>query len=216
MSTSDNPRIFNPAQQIRANPSKTITQPSDILYHDLEAGVRRLIMYALFAPEIPRVVRNSLVISISGRSTGGTKPAYAVYFAPDSPFNSSGLLPDPDPGSASDSTAGAACRRAEFYALSKALGVVEERAGETSRVVFITEARAMVEGLAEQVWEWEFNGYEDAEGKAVVNGEAFRELHARIGRLEGAGMDVSFWAVRRDENVEADGLANATFGSAAE
>lgn len=208
MSISDNPRIFNPAQQIRANPSKTITRTSDILHHDSEQGVRQLVMYALFAPETPRVVQNSLVVAISSRSKG-PKVGYGVYFAPESPLNENGLLLDSSVGDSLE-----LAEKGEFCALSKALGIVEERFGKTSRVVIITESKPLVQGLAEDVWQWEFNGFKDSNGKDVLDADVFRELHARISRLEqGAGMDVSFWCVEREWNLEAGELASAAFDS---
>lgn len=168
-------------------------------------------MYALFVPETPRNVQNSLVVAISG-GWKGTKAGYGIYFASDSPLNSSGLLPNPDPVSTSSSTVYTK-QKAEFYALSKALDIVEEKFEKTSRLVVITDSTSLVQGLAENVWEWEFNGYKDAKGKDVVDGDVFKELHKRIGRLEGGGMDVSFWLVEREWNAEADDLADAAIES---
>lgn len=67
----------------------------------------------------------------------------------------------------------------------------------------------LVDGLTEHVWEWEARGYVKARGKPVVNGEAFRELHKRIEKLESDGMQVCFWDVERGWNLEADALAAA-------
>lgn len=206
---SDNPRIFTPRQQIRGNPSKTISQPSDILHHDVESGTQKLIMYALASPETPRVVKNSLAVSIDGACENNGQPgalaSYGIFFAPESLLNSNGTL------EVSDSSSPLTNQKAELYALRKALDTVEEKFGDNmtiSRLVVITDSTYLVEGLTKHVWEWEYKGYKNAKGKDVVNGEVFKELHKRIGKLESDGMDVCFWAVERGWNLEADELAN--------
>lgn len=207
----DNQRIFNPRQQIRANLSKKITQPSDILHHEVESGTRKLIMYAFVAPDTPRVESNSLVVAIDGACRGNGQPgavaSYGVYFAPDSSLNSYGNLPPPSSDSGAHTN-----QKAELHALSRALDTVEQKFGDNftiSRLLIITDSTYLVDGLTKHVWDWEYKGYKNAKGKNVVNGEAFRELHGRIGKLEEDGMDVCFWAVERGWNTEADRLANA-------
>ena len=120
-------------------------------------------------------------------------------------MNSNGTL------EVSDSSSPLTNQKAELYALRKALDTVEEKFGDNmtiSRLVVITDSTYLVEGLTKHVWEWEYKGYKNAKGKDVVNGEVFKELHKRIGKLESDGMDVCFWAVERGWNLEADELAN--------
>ena len=171
-------------------------------------------MYALLAPDTPRVVNNSLVVAIDGvcREDGepGVKGAYGVYFAPASALNSNGLLPLLDGGGGSDSGVPTS-QKAELYALSKALDAVEQKFVSimVSRLVIITDSMYLIDGLTKHVWEWEYNGYVDEKGIPVVNGKTFKELHRRIGKLERDGKDVCFWAVEREWNAGADELANA-------
>lgn len=170
-------------------------------------------MYARVAPDTPRIEKNSLVVAIDGACRNNGKPdakgAYGVYFGPDSPLNANGLLPGPV-GEAGSS--GHTNQKAELYALSKALDTVEQKFGDNmtiSRLVVITDSTYLVDGLTKHVWQWEYNGYKNAKGKGVVNGEVFKDLHRRIGKLESDGLDVCFWAVEREWNTDADGLANA-------
>jgi hypothetical protein len=53
-----------------------------------------------------------------------------------------------------------------------------------------------------------YNGYRNAVGGDVVNGQLFKRLHEMIGELESLRMSVSFWLVGREWNTDADQLAN--------
>ncbi len=91
------------------------------------------------------------------------------------------------------------------------MDVVEARFQDAkiSRLVLVTDAAGLVAGLTEWVWEWEFKGYRGVDGGQMVDGDVFRELHGRVGRLEGRGVDVCFWVVERGWNAEAQGMADA-------
>jgi ribonuclease HI len=213
----DNPRVFDSFQQIRASrPPRKITKPSDILHHDVDAGILKLLLYIYAAPDTPRVERNTIVVAIDGacRNNGQTNAtaSYGIFFAPDSPLNSNGKVPAPSSDSVHTN------QKAELYALSKTLDIIEEKFGDNiqiSRVVVITDSTYVVDCLAKHIWDWEYNGYKNVKGKLVVNGEVFKELHKRIEKLEGDGMDVCFWLVEREWNTEADGLANAALDTVA-
>ena len=62
--------------------------------------------------------------------------------------------------------------------------------------------------MTEWLFKWEGNGYRNAKGQAVMNGELFRELQNELACLTDAGVEVQFWHVAREDNSEADQLAN--------
>ena len=205
---SDNPRVFNPYQQVRASrPRLQISKPSDILHHDTDAGISKLLLYIYAAPDKPRVEKNTLVVAIAGATSNtNSQPgaSYGIFFAPDSPLNCNGKVPDSSLSS-----------KAEIYALSRTLDILEDKFADDvgiSRVVIITESTYLVDCLTTDIWDWEYNGYKNAKGRPVANGEVFRELQARLVKLEGDGMDVCFWDVDEEWNVEAHGLASAALG----
>jgi hypothetical protein len=130
-------------------------------------------------------VQSSLVLSISTtpKTDESGEESYRITFALDSALNTNGAIA---PSECETAT------RKELYALGKALDIVQAKFGDgkTSKVVIITSAGEVVEGLSKGVWEWEYSGYEN-----VTDGDSYKAMHKRIGALEGKGVDVSFWLV---------------------
>jgi ribonuclease HI len=126
----------------------------------------KLLLYIYAAPDTPRVERNTIVVAIDGacRNNGQTNAtaSYGIFFAPDSPLNSNGKVPAPSSDSVHTN------QKAELYALSKTLDIIEEKFGDNiqiSRVVVITDSTYVVDCLAKHIWDWEYNGYKNAKGK---------------------------------------------------
>jgi ribonuclease HI len=77
------------------------------------------------------------------------------------------------------------------------------------RVVIKADSEYLVKSMTDWVEKWRDNGYENCRGLPVTNADMFRHIDAAIFELNRLGVEVQFWHVRREENREADCLANA-------
>lgn len=149
----------------------------------------------------------SIDIAVTSRcSANGSPTAQASYGVFVSDFainlNRHDIVPDPFPQTS---------QSAELYAMLGALDVVQDLiiAGEDlSHVIIKTNSAYSQKGLSLFIWKWASNGFNNSEGKPVVNGRAFKFLHERVVFLEKEyGVKVSFCLVRKDQNQQADDLA---------
>jgi ribonuclease HI len=76
-------------------------------------------------------------------------------------------------------------------------------------VVIKADSEYLVKSMTDWVEKWRDNGYENCRGLPVTNADMFRHIDAAIFELNRLGVEVQFWHVRREENREADCLANA-------
>jgi len=154
---------------------------------------------------------NSILIDIDGACSNngyyGAIAGYGVFFADDSYRNIAERVP---------SRYNQTNQVAELYAAKVALDKITEmledgECEDVSRVVICTDSAYLVNGVSDWVWKWEDNGYINAKGSPVVNGDLFEYLHDKIGELQSSWrVEVNFWKVPREENEEADALARST------
>jgi ribonuclease HI len=64
--------------------------------------------------------------------------------------------------------------------------------------------------MVEYVEKWRLNNYTSSRGRPVVNADLLRGLDGCLTWLEEEkGVDMRFWHVPREQNMQADKLANA-------
>jgi ribonuclease HI len=136
-----------------------------------------------------------------GNGTPSAKGGIGVYFGPDSPYNISEKLLEPNPTSqrAELLAAAAACRQILHVAMQKK---------GLELFIVVTDSAYLVDGLAKYVSKWKSNGWKTSKGHDVANRDLIEPLDKMLDDMSNTGIDVLFWKVDRSENVEADRLAN--------
>lgn len=76
-------------------------------------------------------------------------------------------------------------------------------------LVIKSDSASLVNGIPNHVVKWQGNGWVTAGRQPVKYRELWETLLNTIKEVKRAGASVSFWHVRREENEEADELANA-------
>jgi len=172
----------------------------------------------------------SMIVFIDGAcSNNGSESAkggYGVFFGINSQYNISQPLLMP-PGQCATS------QKAELGALVAALEVVRKRVVPTRRAMIenafhgasrsdiadITQLRLvvtsdssyLVEGMCRNIGNWKLdrrtNIYYNRGGKAIANSEAFLKAQNEVTRLAEFGVQVVFYHISREDNVDADRLA---------
>ena len=157
-------------------------------------------------------ISTSLVVAVDGASRGNhdraqdSRAAYGVFFGRDSPYNARAKLGPDDGRRTSD--------RAELLGAQRALKIVDAMwgAGElggVQHVIVKTDSKWLADSMREWVWRWEGRGGLNERGVLAAHWEVVKGLHGLIKVFESErGVAVRFWWVRREENWEADGLAN--------
>ena len=79
---------------------------------------------------------------------------------------------------------------------------------QLEQVILKSDSEYLVKGMTDWVGKWERNGWRTAKGGQVVNKRLFREVQDVVMELQNLGVGVVLWHVGREENWEADGLAN--------
>lgn len=167
--------------------------------------------------------RDAIVISVDGACRGNGTPyaesGIGVFFHRDSAFNRAKRVRTPYAHTS---------QRAELHAGLEALTLAREIWGENPRkgtsrsmlpppgplrklrrVVVRADSKYLVDGMSSWIFKWRENGYRNCRGTEVVNGDLFQKLEGLVAELEGEGVDVQFWHVKRWDNSMADWLANA-------
>lgn len=144
-----------------------------------------------------------------GNGTSNAQSAIGVYFAEDSPHNIS--MTTPNISQTSQCAELLAC----LNALTKIDVLKHELEDGLSQVVIKADSKYLVKEMTDWVLKWRENGYKTAQGSPVINADLFKSIDRMVGKLNNASprVEVLFWHVPRAKNQEADGLANAAFGS---
>ena len=139
-----------------------------------------------------------------GNGTPTAKGSYGVYFAPNSPYNTSGKLPTDFPQTS---------QRAELIAALIALEQIQT-VNETYRslelFIIITDSDYLVNSIGKYIMNWKRNNWISASRKEIVNRDLFERLDLKLEELYNRqhDIDILWWKVDRSENTEADRLAN--------
>jgi ribonuclease HI len=159
---------------------------------------------------------DGIVIAVDGACRHNGSPpaasaAFGVFVAPRSGYNVGRALP------AAHATSQKAELQAGIAGLRAAADIARNapyfRNNPLRQVVVKADSAYLVDGITDWIRAWRRNGYVGARGEEVVNAEHFRELDALVGRLEAMGVAVLFWHVAREQNAEADKLANDALAS---
>ncbi|KAH7356983.1 ribonuclease H-like domain-containing protein [Rhexocercosporidium sp. MPI-PUGE-AT-0058] len=81
------------------------------------------------------------------------------------------------------------------------------------RLIVVTDSSYIVEGMCKHIENWKKNTkgvLVKKDGKVVGNSEAFLRLQSEVEKLSMVGVQVAYYHVEREENMEADGLAKSS------
>ena len=200
-----NHRLFDPKGPTYGNLSTA--KLSD--YDENKTAWHGLPFTTLERPNELITMTETMVVAIYGACQGNGTPAaraaYGICFGPDSPFNRQGCLE----GTTQTNQA------AEIEAAMRALDLVLRMTKKNlsiSNVVLMTSSSPLVRSITEFIWTWLENGWWGPRGQRVGNREAFGSLHTIIEYMKDDGIDVQFWLIPRNENEEAERLANFALG----
>jgi len=142
----------------------------------------------------------------SNNGYANARASAGVYFGPHSRYNWKGVL---------DSNVHRQTNQyAEIFAIIRALRIFQQNRheyhwDEISTIVIVTDSDYVFQAMTCYVDKWRRNGYMNAKGEPVVNGDKFCQLNAMVEDLEEDGVDVLFWRVNREFNGNADELAKS-------
>ncbi|KAM0255764.1 hypothetical protein ACHAQJ_005434 [Trichoderma viride] len=200
-------RVFYPQH----SPMQRLIPADQLIVYTPAKGVRQILEKNPYRGETS-VYKHSVVVSIDGACRGNGTPSarasWGVYFGPQSPYNASGLL---------DAALPQTSTRAEIEALSQALRIIRsDISGDFSLQDYLirTDSAYLVRTFAELVQNWADNGGRGYRGKKVAHFEVIMDIEERLNDMtygDEGGMQFRFWPVPREENSEADTLANQAF-----
>jgi ribonuclease HI len=113
-------------------------------------------------------------------------------------------------------------QRAELRAAIYALGAFTkmlisghiESKGYVTEVVIKSDYAYVVNGMTSWIINWRQNGYLNSRGHHLKNQGLFRQIDRLCNNLALMGIQARFWRVSRQENQQADKLANAALDGA--
>jgi len=154
---------------------------------------------------------HAIVIATDGACRNNGRPdavgACGIFFNVDSYHNKAFKMKDPHPTS----------QRAELRAAAYALGAFTKMftsghfvdKGYVTEVIIKSDSAYLVNGMTSWITAWRQNGYINAHGRHLRNQGLFRKLDGLCNNLAVMGVRARFWRVPREENQQADKLANA-------
>ena len=158
----------------------------------------------------PSVHVGAIIIAVDGtcRSTPTVwgPSAIGVFFAKDSPWNI--VRRRNKPMATSQTAELQACMAALDMAIIIKKQSLEE---DLSQIIIKAHSDYVFKGMTEWTAKWAKNGWLNAKGLPVANGELFQHVEEKIKELNDLGVEVLFWQVSRLQNQEADILANSGF-----
>ncbi|PTB40353.1 hypothetical protein M441DRAFT_59125 [Trichoderma asperellum CBS 433.97] len=197
-------RIFDP----RNSPTHRRIPADQLIVYNSTKRVQQLREMNPLTNQIS-IDRHTVVVSIDGACRGnGTslaRAAWGVYFGPQSTYNSNGTL---NPTFPQTST------RAEIEALSQALEIIYKDISKDfslQRYHIITDSSYLVQTFSERIQTWIKNGGKNSKGKKAAHFDILKKINDRFNDMtygDNGGMEFKFWQVPREENKEADVLAN--------
>ena len=153
----------------------------------------------------------AIVIATDGACRNNGRPgavaACGVFFNVDSYHNKAFKLNDRRPTS----------QRAELHAAVYALKAFTKMftsghlgtKGYVNEVIIRSDSAYLVNGMTSWIIEWRQNGYLNSRGNHLKNQGLFRRLDHLCNNPAVMGVRARFWRVPRDDNQQADKLANA-------
>jgi ribonuclease HI len=182
---------------------------SQLVFYNTDKKISQLRMKVRSKPD-PLPDETSIVVFIDGACRDNGHPtaraSYGVYFGPNSPHNTCGLLHQSLPQTSI---------RAEIEAFSKALAIVREITDvdlKLSHIKFATDSIFLVDAMSRWMERWIEGDGVGSNGRQVAHFQVLKQLHETLDYMEysdeAGGREAQFWHVSRDMNQEADALAN--------
>ncbi|KAI0449208.1 ribonuclease H-like protein [Xylaria acuta] len=164
---------------------------------------------------------DSLVVAVDGACPGNgsdraTKSAFGVFFGSDAPENLAFRVPD-TPGylhtsqRAELSAAIAAIKASKRYIYNGGQWDCEDcpKPCAVRHLVMKSDSAYLVNGMTAHVEKWRENGWRTAKGTEVKNRDLWTKLYDLVYLLYAeTEVAIDFWHVLRDQNQDADRLAN--------
>ncbi|KAL3684952.1 hypothetical protein R1sor_002974 [Riccia sorocarpa] len=202
MADDENYRVYNPNQ----GNAVYSCSPQEVMYDQRAELTYLRYRWVYDRRRKLRTDRGELVVAIDGACRGNGTPnataAYGVYFGHGSCYNRCGLLPWNERHTS---------QNAEIYAAQIAFDFITENFS-CKGITIITDSSYLVKAMTEYIYKWVRNGFiSSGTNRRIVNAGALENLHETIVDMEVEGVDVRFWHVRREDNEDADALANAAF-----
>ncbi|TAQ90837.1 hypothetical protein B7494_g833 [Chlorociboria aeruginascens] len=205
-----NHRIFYPENMVANTNINPLHSPSRLITSDLKLGISHLIrgLQNMNHQTATECDPKSLVLKIDGacpgNGTSAARSAYGIYFGRDSYLNTFGIVP------VTEDIRRPTNNSAELYAVIQALKLVSRLCitRDIATVVVITDSTYVVDGISDWIVDWLANGFKDSKKQRVKNAALFKTLHDRILFLATIRVDVKFWRLPREQNKEANALAN--------
>ncbi|TGO66715.1 hypothetical protein BOTNAR_0055g00010 [Botryotinia narcissicola] len=161
--------------------------------------------------------KNSLVVAVDGACSqdgngSGSKSSYGIFFGENSSFNTYDAIEGFDGEQQSKDYA-------RLVAVDRALDFIKnssvlenwrsngEREGAFT-IIIMTDSKHVYDIFTQSIWSWRKDGFENLESKQVVNGELIDNIDKAILDLAEDKVLVRFWSVPREDNTEAEELAN--------
>ncbi|KAI0016397.1 ribonuclease H-like protein [Xylariomycetidae sp. FL0641] len=174
-------------------------------------GSRQITQLQVVYPQrhVVETDRRTLVVHIDGACRDNGKPtaraAWGVFVGPNSLYNAYGRL---DPNLLQTSS------RAEIEALGQALDIVvniTNRYFSLTDVKIVSDSEYVVNTMSMWIQDWIENGGVNRSRRPAAHYQKLKALHEKLDEMEfgdDGGLQVQFWHVPREENREADRLAN--------
>ncbi|KAF7886933.1 uncharacterized protein EAF02_003580 [Botrytis sinoallii] len=160
--------------------------------------------------------KKSLVVAVDGAcpqggNASGSKSSCGIFFGEDSGFNTYETIEGSDGGQQTKDYA-------QLVAVDLALNLINSSVLENWRstseregsftIVIMTDSTYVYDTFTTSIWLWRKNGFESSEGEKVVNRELIDKIDKAILDLAEHKVLVRFWSVPREDNTEAEKLAN--------
>ncbi|TGO20519.1 hypothetical protein BPAE_0288g00010 [Botrytis paeoniae] len=163
--------------------------------------------------------KKSLVVAVDGAcphngSELAKTSSVGVFFGPHSPFNMYEKITRNDGIKHTNNYA-------ELVAASFALHLIKNsslfkqwRANHETRLtaIIMTDSTYVHSIFTTWIWNWRKNGFKGSNGP-VANRQSIEKIDKMIQSLKNCNIEVRFWKVPREDNKEADKLANAVFAN---
>ncbi|KAI4686589.1 uncharacterized protein J4E84_005870 [Alternaria hordeiaustralica] len=203
----------------RFDPSEDICYSSiprpELVFYNPDTKFSQLRMKIMSKPN-PIPDDASLVVFIDGACRNNGRPtaraSYGVYFGPDSPFNTWGLLDESQPQTST---------RAEIEALIQALlsiCVIMHFDRTLCRIRIATDSSFLVKALSQWMEGWMERGGVGSNGSQVAHFKIMKQLYDELNSWEDKDewgvREIQLWHVPREMNREADALANKALDEA--
>lgn len=154
---------------------------------------------------------HAIVVATDGACRNNGRPnavaACGIFFNVDSPHNKAFQIRD------RPSTSQRAELRAAIYALRALTKMFTaghfRNKSYVTEVIIKSDSTYLVNGMTSWIVNWRTNGYMNSRGQHLRNKRLFRELDRLCNDLMMLGVQARSWHVSREDNQQADKLANA-------